>query len=204
MAQTTSYEPPFSRSADANKDHILNQLTTCLKAGDLVLEIASGTGQHIVHFSKNLPDIHWQSSDVDLVNYGLPEVVANNQCANLLAPLSLDIASWPELNARFDAVYSANCIHIIGSELLAPYVAGAAGVLNPGGLMLLYGPYKYGGEFTTQSNADFDQYLRSSNQGGGIKDFETLDELAKQNGLALENDVDMPANNQFLIWRKTS
>ncbi|MEP2557852.1 MAG: DUF938 domain-containing protein, partial [Rhizobiaceae bacterium] len=95
-------------------------------------------------------------------------------------------------------------------ELLTPYVAGAAASLNPGGLMLLYGPYKYGGEFTTPSNADFDQFLRNTYPGidgggsGGIKDFERLDSLAQARGLQLVRDIAMPANNQFLIWRKTT
>ncbi|NKB52054.1 MAG: DUF938 domain-containing protein [Rhizobiaceae bacterium] len=169
MTQDAPFEPPFSRSADANKDHILNQLKACLNSGDRVLEIASGTGQHAAHFSINLPDMLWQSSDVDLSGYGLLQVIAANQRANLPAPLTLNIADWPNLTNKFDAVYSANCIHIIGSELLEPYVAGAAQTLKPGGLMLLYGPYKYGGNFTTQSNADFDQYLRTSNQGAASR-----------------------------------
>ncbi|MEP1208330.1 MAG: DUF938 domain-containing protein [Rhizobiaceae bacterium] len=199
----SEFIPPFSKSADANKDHILEQLQACLKPHDKVLEIASGTGQHAVHFSQHMPDIVWQSSDLDLTTFGLEQVIAAHPRPNLPTPLRLDIGNWPPLAASYNAVYSANCIHIIGSELLAPYVAGAARSLGQGGLMLLYGPYKYDGDFTTESNAGFDQFLRSTYDGGGIKDFEMLDQLATDNGLELESDTAMPANNQFLIWRKT-
>ena len=210
MGQQSSDEPPFSRSADNNKDHILEQLRACLKPGAAVLEIASGTGQHGLHFSHAMPEITWQCSDLDLDTFSLANTLAQNIRANLPPPLSLDIGNWPDLPQTYDAIYSANCIHIVGEELLTPYVAGAAASLNPGGLMLLYGPYKYGGEFTTPSNADFDQFLRNTYPGvegggsGGIKDFERLDAMAQARGLQLVRDIAMPANNQFLIWRKTT
>ena len=96
----------------------------------------------------------------------------------------------------------ANCIHIIPDALVQPYVEGAARSLSPGGLMLLYGPYKYGGDFTTPSNADFDVFLRNTYAGGGIKDVEPIAGHAEAKGLTLVQDIAMPANNQFLIWRK--
>ena len=194
--------PPFSRSADNNKDHILEQLRSCLKAGDAVLEVASGTGQHGLHFSQHLPQVTWQCSDLDLETFALGTTLAQHKRANLPAPLVLDIGAWPQLDRAYDAVYSANCIHIIPDALVQPYVEGAASALSPGGLMLLYGPYKYGGDFTTPSNADFDVFLRNTYAGGGIKDFETLAGHAEANGLTLVQDIAMPANNQFLIWRK--
>ena len=203
MSQGENFQPPFSRSADANKDHILKQLRSCLKPDDCVLEVGSGTGQHALHFTQSMPEITWQSSDVDLTNYQLTKVLAGAARSNLLAPLVLDIDHWPDLDGAYDAVYSANCVHIIGHDQVAPYVEGASSSLKTGGLMLLYGPYKYGGEFTTESNASFDVYLRNNYGAGGIKDFETIDELANDHGLVLEKDVAMPANNQFLIWRKT-
>ena len=194
--------PPFSKSADNNKDHILEQLRACLNSGDAVLEVASGTGQHGLHFSTHMPEITWQCSDLDLETFALGNTLAHHARSNLPMPLVLDIAAWPSLPQTYDAVYSANCIHIIPGELVQPYVEGAAASLKPGGLMLLYGPYKYDGAFTTQSNADFDTFLSNTYPGGGIKDFETLDSLANANGLTLQQDIAMPANNQFLIWRK--
>ena len=156
-----------------------------------------------MYFADNLPGNVWQSSDRDLTSFGLDRVLAQSGHSDLPPPLELDIANWPDLTGQFDAVYSANCIHIIDAKLVPPYVAGASQSLKPGGLMLLYGPYKYGGEFSTQSNADFDGFLRSTYSGGCIKDFETLNELSRDNGLVFEQDIAMPANNQFLIWRKT-
>ena len=203
MSPTDEFTPPFSRSADANKDHILEQLRSLLQPNDCVLEIGSGTGQHALHFTQSMLDILWQSSGVDLNSFNLDKVLASSPRPNLLAPLTLNIDNWPDLERAYDAVYSANCVHIISHEQVEPYVAGTSKSLKTGGLMLLYGPYKYGGNFTTQSNADFDIYLRTNYGAGGIKDFETIDKLANTNGLVLENDIAMPANNQFLVFRKT-
>ena len=198
----TEFAPPFSKSADNNKDHILAELRTCLKPGDQVLEVASGTAQHALHFSQHMPDICWQCSDRDFSSFGLDQILARHPRANLPAPMIVDIAEWPDLGHQFDVVYSANCLHIIADSLIAPYVIGAARSLKSGGAMLLYGPFKYGGDFTTQSNADFDRFLRETYAGGGIKDIELLGQLAKEQGMYLEKDISMPANNQFLIWRK--
>ena len=204
MSSSDDFVPPFSRSADANKDHILRQLRACLHSNHHVLEIGSGTGQHALYFTQSMPEITWQCSDVDLTSFSLDKVLDSSPRSNLLDPIIVDIDNWPDLQRAYDAVYSANCIHIIRHDQLAPYVEGASRSLKPGGLMLLYGPYKYGGKFTTQSNADFDVYLRTSYGAGGIKDFEVINKLANENGLALENDVAMPANNQFLVFRKSS
>lgn len=202
--EPSNFTPPFSKSADNNKDHILGVLKDCLKSGDVVLEVASGTGQHAVHFTEHLPQITWQTTDVDMAHFGLEQTIAQISRPNLPDPKILDIAAWPSLEHAYDAVYSANCLHIIADELVPPYVAGAARSLQPGGAMMLYGPYKYGGEFTTPSNAQFNTFLTSNYPGGGIKDIETVIELARQNDMELEQDIAMPANNQFLIFRKAS
>jgi len=197
-------EPHFSKSADKNKDVILEQLQSCLNEGDRVLEVASGTGQHALHFSANLPDILWQPSDVDLDRYRLIEKLKTAERQNLADPISLDVAHWPNLRPKFDAVYSANCVHIINKQLVEDYVRGVCRSLKAGGKMLLYGPFKFGGDFTTPSNADFDRFLRETYPGGGIRDFEWLDELAETGGLKFQSRTDLPANNHFLIWQKAS
>ena len=200
---TSQSSPPFSKSADSNKDVILEQLKLCLKPGDILLEVASGTGQHAIHFSRAMPDVVWQASDRDLDAFGLQTTLSTGVIReNLLPPVVLDIARWSALCDTYDVVYSANCLHVIPQELVELYVAGAAASLKAGGLMLLYGPFKYGGDFTTASNRDFDVFLRETYPGGGIRDFEWIDELAIANGLQFESDTAMPANNQFLIWRK--
>ncbi|MEM8750794.1 MAG: DUF938 domain-containing protein [Pseudomonadota bacterium] len=194
--------PPFSKSADKNKEVIAEQLALVLKPGQRVLEIASGTGQHAVHFSDVLPQITWQPSDVDLDAYGLSDTLSRVTRPNLLAPIVLDVCHWPNLRPKFDAVYSANCIHVMPPANLLPYVEGAARSLRAGGLMMLYGPFKYGGAFTTPSNAQFSNWLAETYPGAGIRDFETVDALARDNGLSFVSDTPMPANNQFLVWRK--
>ncbi|MDD9908734.1 MAG: DUF938 domain-containing protein [Ahrensia sp.] len=195
-------EPHFSKAADKNKDAILERLRGRLAPGAEVLEIASGTGQHALHFASSMPDVIWQPSDCDLDVYGLRHRLEIRASANLHMPIILDVARWPSFDRDYDAVYSANCIHVMPLANLAPYVEGAARSLKSGGMMMLYGPFKYDGAFTTQSNAEFDAFLRGSYDGGGIRDFEAVDELAQTSGLALLEDVDMPANNQFIIWQK--
>lgn len=174
----------------------------CLKSGDRVLEVASGTGQHALYFSTHMPDVQWQPSDVDLQTYALADTISASRRDNLQAPIVLDIAHWPSLRPRYDAVFSANCLHIIPEQLAMAYVPGAAKSLKSGGLMLLYGPFKYGGKYTTSSNEEFDTFLRRTYPGGGLRDFDVIDRIARECGLVFEKDVAMPANNQFLIWKK--
>lgn len=196
--------PPFSKSADANKDVILEQLQSVLKPHARVLEIASGTGQHALHFAEHLEHVEWQPTDRDLNTYELAYTVQNAGLKNVAQPIVLDVLHWPNLRPKFDAVYSANCIHVMPPENLKPYVEGAAKSLKQDGVLLLYGPFKYDGKYTTESNENFSNFLAETYPGGGIRDFETVDQLAKDNGLTFESDTPMPANNQFLVWRKVA
>ncbi|MFD0917497.1 DUF938 domain-containing protein [Pseudahrensia aquimaris] len=191
-----------SGSAENNKAIILEQLRMHLPASARVLEIASGTGQHAVHFAANMPDVTWQPSDVSLEGMDLLPRLAQAGLPNIAQPILLDIAHWPNLRPKFDAVFSANCLHIVPEDLLAPYVEGCGKSLKAGGKMMLYGPYKYGGAFTTPSNEQFNDFLGETYPGGGIRDFERVRDLARANGMELEADVAMPANNQFLIFAK--
>lgn len=197
----TMNKPHFSQAADNNKGVILEQLRKVLQPGNQVLEIASGTGQHAAHFSAQMPEIIWQPSDRDLQEYDLVECLAGSPQSNLLAPIELDINHWPELPHQFDTVYSANCVHIIDWPSVENYVRGAASCLKSDGAFILYGPFKYGGDFTSESNRQFDGFLRETYPGGGIRDFEAIDELARKQGLSVESDTPMPANNQMLVWR---
>lgn len=195
-------EPPFSQSADRNKDVILEQLRVHLPNRAHILEIASGTGQHALHFAKSQSGWTWQTSDRDLTEYGLVGTIADVSLPNLPPPIELDVTQGAQNLASFDVVYSSNCIHVMPLENLDPYIAGAASVLRPNGLMMLYGPFRYGGAFTSESNGEFDSFLKQRYPGGGIRDFEMVDALAQQNGLVLVHDAPMPANNQFIVWRK--
>lgn len=202
MADDTPDAPPFSRSADNNKEHILQKLREFLAPGAQILEIASGTAQHALYFTSKVKHLTWQPSDIDLEAFQLARTIQDNPRPNLLSPIELDIGNWPELSSSFDGVYSANCLHIIGEQLVAPYVAGVSKSLKVNGKMMLYGPFKFDGEFTTSSNAEFNQFLANTYEGGGIKDFERVDQLAQSNGLKLVQNCPMPANNQFIVWQK--
>lgn len=191
-----------SKSADNNKSHILAELRKVLPNKGRVLEIASGTGQHAVYFSENLPGIEWHPSDMDLQTMGLEDRVRSEASNSLQVPILLNVDKWPDLKNQFDAVFSANCVHIISESQVENYVLGVSESLKPGGLMLLYGPFKYDDEFTTPSNESFDGFLKKTYPGSGIRDFAWVNQLADRHGLHFILDTPMPANNQFMVWRK--
>lgn len=197
-----SEEFRISRAADANKGPILAELQRVLPDGARVLEIASGTGQHAAFFASNMPGITWQPSDVTLDGTGLVPRLADADQTNIADPIVLDISHWPSLRPRFDAIFSANCLHIVGPALLAPYITGCAKCLKPSGMILLYGPWRYGGEYTTQSNREFDAFLQETYPGAGMCDVEELKSIADLHGFHLNEDIAMPANNQLLVLRR--
>lgn len=192
----------ISKAAEANKGPILQQLQRLLPDGARVLEVASGTGQHAVHFAQSLPGITWQPSDIGFDESDLPARLADAALANIAPPIILDIAHWPSLRPRFDAVFSANCLHIVGERFLERYVAGCAKSLKQQGLILLYGPWRYGGRYTTESNRDFDLFLKETYPGAGICDVDDLQSAAGEHGFRLVEDIAMPANNQLLVLKR--
>lgn len=190
---------PFAESSEQNKAVIFDVIEPYLQ-GD-VLEIGSGTGQHAVFFAGQAPQVTWQTSELKPNLPGIEAWIADSGLPNLLAPIVLDVLDdWPE--RQFDVVYSANCFHIMGKSAVAKCVEGIGGCLQPGGVLLVYGPFNYAGSFTSASNARFDAFLKTRDPSSGIKDFEWLDELANLQGLQLVDDVAMPANNRSLVWQK--
>ena len=192
----------FSQAAENNKTPILGVLKDWLKPGACVLEVGSGSGQHAIHFSQALPNVQWQPSDRPEVKSLLQSNTQHYRSSNLLTPITLDLAApnWPD--GRIDTVYSANVLHIVSADLGETMIKGAAQCLQAGGLFILYGPFRYGGSFTTPSNAEFDDWLRARDPNSGIRDFEWLDELARAGDLILQEDRSMPANNQCLVFQK--
>lgn len=171
-----------------------------------MLEIAGGTGQHAVHFAEAFPHLRWQSSDIPealpTLTPRITEGRHNKSLANLLAPIALNVdTEWPT-GQYYDAVFSANSLHIMAASSVENFFPGVANLLNPGGHLLVYGPFKYEGEFTTESNARFDLWLKQRNPVSGIRDFESVLELAAQSGMHFVEDNAMPANNQLLVWQK--
>ncbi len=192
----------FSQAADNNKGPIADVLRRLLPAPATVLEIGSGSGQHALYFTGLFPHLTWQPTDRGEYFEALCENVAANPGPNLGVPLMLDLAEWPWPLARADVVYAANVIHIAAAELGEALIRGAGSVLGPDGRLLLYGPFRYGGAFTTPSNADFDEWLKARDPASGIRDIEWVTELAATAGLDLAEDIPMPANNQFLVFTR--
>lgn len=195
---------PFSQACENNKQPILEALARHLTEPAAVLEIAGGTGQHAVHFAAALPHLHWQTTDIPDNVSTLAQRPAAANLANLPAPLALDVneSQWPV--EATDVVYSANCLHIISVAEVEHFMAGVGRCLQQGGLLIVYGPFKYSGEFTSPSNGDFDGWLKARDPDSGVRDFEWVNKLAEQQGLVLVEDIDMPANNQLLVWKRVT
>lgn len=186
-----------------NRDPILDVLRRVLPAHGLILEIAAGSGEHAVYFAKALPALTWQPTDPDAE--ALASIAthrAASGAANLLAPLRLDVTSarWPV--ERAEAMVCCNMIHIAPWSVSEGLMAGAQRTLPPGGILYLYGPYTIGGRHTAPSNEEFDLSLRARNPEWGIRDLADVTELAGRHGLLLAEVVQMPANNQSVIFRR--
>lgn len=194
----------YSPAAENNKSSILSVLENYLCDGDRVLEIGSGSGQHAIHVSSALQNVLWQPSDRAVA---LPLLRANIReygTPNLSEPIEINLGHLPESSRTpTQCVYSANVMHIVSKPLGGRLIRWAGEILVDRGFLILYGPYKYDGEFTTQSNADFDLWLKDRDPHSGIRDFEWVTQLATQAGLGLIEDHSMPANNQCLIFQKS-
>ena len=191
----------FSAACGRNREPILAILRDAFADRRRVLEIGSGTGQHAVFFGAALTHLIWQTSDVPQNH---PSIIAWQQEAelvNVLPPLALGVnGEWPQ--GPFDAVFSANTCHIMAWPEVQAMFAGIGGVLSTGGVACIYGPFNYGGKFTSASNAQFDASLKAQAPHMGIRDFDAVNALAAAQGLALQADHAMPANNRLLVWRR--
>ena len=195
----------FSAACERNKGPILERLTPLLAAARGVLEIGSGTGQHAVHFARQLPWLSWQPTELAAALHDLAERIALERPPNLRAPLALDVrvTPWPG-GADVDAVFSANTLHIMSWAEVEACFAELGRLMPAGGTLCIYGPFRYRGEFTSASNAAFDASLRARDPASGIRDFEAVDSLARAGGLTLHGDWALPANNQLLAWHRTA
>jgi cyclopropane fatty-acyl-phospholipid synthase-like methyltransferase len=189
-----------SEACERNKGPILRVLAGELGASRAVLEIGSGTGQHAVHFATHLTHLTWQPSEVPAQLPPLIERIAREAPPNVRAPLALDVRDDPWPLADCDAVFSANSLHIMAWSAVREFFRGSGALLPPGGVLCVYGPMRYRGEYTSASNAQFDLWLKARDPQSGIRDFEALDALALAQGLRLRADHAMLANNQTLVW----
>ena len=192
----------LSEACERNKEPILAVLREAFAAARVVLEVGSGTGQHAVHFAAHLPQLIWQPSEVAELLAPLAERIRLEGGANLRAPVALDVRSTPWPCAPADAVFTANTLHIMSWASVGDFFRGVGGVLTAHGVLCVYGPFNYGGQYTTESNAQFDAWLKARDPLSGLRDFAEVDALARAQGLALLADHAMPANNRTLVWRR--
>jgi len=197
----TAEVKPYAEACERNQDPILAVLKRHFADRGRILEIGSGTGQHAVHFAAALPQLLWQTSDLESNLSGIRLWVGEAHLANLLPPIALDVrGAWP--SARYDALFMANTLHIMSWDEVRALFAALPGVLARDCVLAVYGPFNYDGAFTSASNAAFDAWLKQRSPHSGIRDFAAVDELARSIGLALAEDRAMPANNRMLVWRR--
>lgn len=168
-----------------------------------VLEIGSGTGQHAVFFAENLPHQQWQPSDLDVYSSGIKLWLDEAGLDNIKTPISLDVNELPWKIEKYDGVFSANTLHIMATPEIENLFQGIARILNKSGKLCIYGPFNYDGKYTSESNELFDDWLYNRNPKSAIRDFEWVNSLARDIGLKLVQDYEMPANNRLLEWERT-
>ena len=193
---------PIAPAAERNTVAILDVLRTEFANLEDVLEIGSGTGQHAVAFAQAMPQLAWQTSDLNANHPGISAWIADAGLPNVRKPLVLDVLTAELPAANYDAVFSANTAHIMGYPAVEKMFALVAATLRDSGRFCLYGPFREGGAFSTESNAEFHRSLVARNVGMGIRDLEALDELAAQGGMRRVRRYAMPANNLLVVWQK--
>lgn len=192
-----------SPAAERNKQPIAAVLARVLPASGLVLEVASGTGQHAEHFARTLPGLAWQPTEADAALLAaLAARVRRAALPNLLAPLAFDVHDATGPVAAAAAVFCSNLLHIAPWSACPALLAHAERRLPPGAPLVLYGPFKRAGEHTAPSNAAFDADLRRRNPEWGLRDLDDVVTLARRHGLELAEVVAMPANNLTVVLRR--
>lgn len=188
---------------ERNKVPILEVLRRILPSAGRLLEVASGTGQHSAYFAGALPAWTWLPSDVDPKNLAsIAAYVAEAALPNLAAPRELDVCAHDWGVSELDAVFNANMIHIAPWECCEGLLRGAGRNLRDGGVLIMYGPFRIGGEHTAESNREFDSDLRRRDPRWGVRDLEVVVELAQSFGLTHCDTIAMPANNQSIVFER--
>jgi SAM-dependent methyltransferase len=211
-------DKPHSPSCERNQDPILDVLRTHFAGRRHVLEIGSGTGQHAAHFAAAMPSLVWQCSDAEAYLPGIRMWLDEARLPNTPAPFALQAVAGPASHfapqpvpvprdaagarSGYDAVFSANTLHIMGWPEVQALFASLPTVLTDDATVAVYGPFNIGGEFTSDSNRQFDGWLKARDPRSGIRDFEAVEALAEGIGLRLVAHLAMPANNRMLVWRR--
>lgn len=192
---------PDAPAARRNREAILAVLQREFISSAKVLEIGSGTGQHAVYFGKRMPNLQWQTSDCAENIPGIESWLIESELTNVLPPVCLNVLKDDPPEGRFDAIFSANTAHIMSMEAVTHMFRIAGEVFRGGGIFCLYGPFNLDGEFTADSNRQFDRSLRVRDPAMGLRDLSELDELASANGLRRVRRYAMPSNNMISVWK---
>lgn len=194
-------DKPFAPACERNREPILRVLREAFADRARVLEIGSGTGQHAVHFAAAMPWLRWQCSDRPEQLPGIRQWLDEAALPNTPAPLALDVAgTWP--SGTYDAVFSANTLHIMGWPEVERLFAQLPGVTTDDAVLAIYGPFNQDGRYTSESNAAFDRSLKARDPRMGLRDAAAVDALAAAAGFVLQADHAMPANNRCRVWRR--
>ncbi len=195
---------PFAPSCERNQQVILDVLKRIIKSTDKnLLEIGSGTGQHAVFMVPHFPDLQWHTSDLKENHLGIDMWLEEANLNNISAPIVFESGNsdFPEM--EIDIVFTTNTLHIMSWENVVNMIDQLGKNLKKGAKIIVYGPFNYNGNFTSESNAKFDVWLKDQEPHRGIRDFETVVNLMKKEGMILLEDIEMPANNRILYFIKS-
>lgn len=196
-------EKPYSAACERNRDPILEIMKDVITRDDKrLLEIGSGTGQHAVYFAPQFPWLEWYPTDVAENLKGMKLWFDEFKIPNIKAPVRLDVSKDDFPKLKFDVVYTANTFHIMHWKECKSLMKLLGHRLRENSKVMIYGPFKYGGAFTSISNEEFDQQLKTRDPSSGIRSFEDVNNGMIKNGFELVFDYDMPANNRLLVYKR--
>ena len=196
-------EKPYAPSCDKNQSVILSTLKEVIKdqPGKL-LEVGSGTGQHAVFCAPHFPQLTWCTSDVTANHEGIQQWLEEIPIANIEKPVEFEVGTHSFPKGDFDYVFTANTLHIMSWEKCQTLIKSFGENLKEQAVVMIYGAFNYNGDFTSESNKRFNQWLKDRDSQSGIRRFEDVEALFQEQGFSLQQHIEMPANNRFLIFRK--
>jgi ubiquinone/menaquinone biosynthesis C-methylase UbiE len=208
--QLTQVELPHSPACERNKSFIAEILSLYIEDGGRLLEMGHGTGQHAMFFSSVFPHVQWHAADLVDYHWMLKQRLKLNPRDNVSGPITLEVGAEPMIEQlkkaqqaqAFDYLFTANTLHIMNQKQVDVFCLEVAECLKSQGHLILYGPFKFQDEFTSESNKEFHQSLVSRGVGSGIKEFERLEEQLKDQKIDFVKRFNLPANNQILIFQK--